>query len=93
MYVRYTYVPNIDHERSLIRTQIDLQEAYASYDAGKIKLSELVRAQDRAAEDSIKRMEATGQELVTDGEQRASSFATYPITESVPFPLFVIFLP
>jgi hypothetical protein len=27
-------------------------------------------------------MEATGQELVTDGEQRASSFATYPITES-----------
>jgi hypothetical protein len=28
-------------------------------------------------------MEATGQEFVTDGEQRASSFATYPITESV----------
>jgi hypothetical protein len=40
-----------------------------------------VKAQDKAAEDSIKRMEATGQELVTDGKQRASSFATYPITE------------
>lgn len=60
----------------------DLQKAYAEYDAGKISREELVKAQDKAAEDSIKRMEATGQELVTDGEQRASSFATYPITES-----------
>lgn len=60
----------------------DLQKAYADYDAGKISREELVKAQDMAAEDSIKRMEATGQELVTDGEQRASSFATYPITES-----------
>ncbi|KAH8812447.1 hypothetical protein F5884DRAFT_820330 [Xylogone sp. PMI_703] len=57
-----------------------LQQAYADYDAGKISLPELVKAQDKAAEDSIKRMEATGQELVTDGEQRASSFATYPLT-------------
>jgi hypothetical protein len=61
---------------------IDLQQAYADYDASKISREELVKAQDKAAEDSIKRMEATGQELVTDGEQRASSFATYPITES-----------
>lgn len=58
-----------------------LQQAYADYDAGKIDLAALVKAQDAAAEDSIKRMEETGQELVTDGEQRASSFATYPITE------------
>jgi methionine synthase II (cobalamin-independent) len=61
---------------------VDLQQAYADYDAGKITREELVKAQDKSAEDSIKRMEATGQELVTDGEQRASSFATYPITES-----------
>lgn len=60
-----------------------LQQAFADYDAGKIPLAELVKAQDRAAEDSIKRMEATGQELVTDGEQRASSFATYPITDTL----------
>lgn len=59
----------------------DLQQAFADYDAGKISLAELVKAQDKSVEDSIKRMEATGQELVTDGEQRASSFATYPITE------------
>jgi methionine synthase II (cobalamin-independent) len=60
---------------------IDLQQAFADYDAGTITLDELVKAQDKAAKDSIKRMEATGQELITDGEQRASSFATYPITE------------
>lgn len=28
-------------------------------------------------------MAATGEPIVTDGEQRASSFATYPITEYV----------
>jgi methionine synthase II (cobalamin-independent) len=59
----------------------DLQQAFADYDAGKITHAELVQAQDKSVEDSIKRMEATGQGLVTDGEQRASSFATYPITE------------
>ena len=58
-----------------------LQQAFADYDAGKIAAADLRKAQDAAAEDSIKRMEQTGQELVTDGEQRASSFATYPITE------------
>ncbi|RFU24614.1 hypothetical protein B7463_g11731, partial [Scytalidium lignicola] len=60
-----------------------LQQAYADYDAGKIAIAELLKAQDKAAEDSIKRMEATGQELVTDGKQRASSFATYPITDTL----------
>lgn len=58
-----------------------LQQAYVDYEAGKITLKDLVKAQDAAAKDSISRMEQTGQELVTDGEQRASSFATYPITE------------
>jgi methionine synthase II (cobalamin-independent) len=60
---------------------LGLQQAYADYDAGKISREELVKAQDKSVEESIKRMEMTGQELVTDGEQRASSFATYPITE------------
>lgn len=66
----------------------DLQQAFADYDSGKISREELVKAQDKSAEDSIKRMEETGQELVTDGEQRASSFATYPITESVYHKIF-----
>jgi hypothetical protein len=33
-------------------------------------LDELLAAQDKAAADSVKRMEETGQGLVTDGEQR-----------------------
>ena len=60
-----------------------LQAAYADYDAGKIGRQELEREQDAACLDSIKRMEATGSPIVSDGEQRASSFATYPITDTL----------
>lgn len=67
---------------SLPRPQV-LQQAYADYEVGKITLTDLVKAQDAAAKDSISRMEQTGQELVTDGEQRSSSFATYPITDTL----------
>ena len=61
----------------------DLQKAYADYDAGAIERDELVKAQDRAAEDSVTKMSQTGETFVTDGEQRASSFATYPIIDSL----------
>ena len=60
-----------------------LQAAIADYDAGKITHEELVREQDAACRDSIERMEATGSPIVSDGEQRASSFATYPLTDTL----------
>ncbi len=60
-----------------------LQEAYADYDEGKISFEQLQAAQDEAAEDSIKRLEATGEPIVTDGEQRESSFATYNLTDTL----------
>jgi methionine synthase II (cobalamin-independent) len=60
-----------------------LQEAYADYDEGKITFEQLQAEQDVAAEDSIKRLEATGEPIVTDGEQRESSFATYSITDTL----------
>ncbi len=60
-----------------------LQEAYEQYDQGNITFEELQAEQDKAAEDSIKRLEATGETYVTDGEQRESSFATYPITDTL----------
>lgn len=60
-----------------------LQAAYADYDAGKIKLEQLEAQQDIAVKDSIERMEATGSPIVSDGEQRWSSFATYPITDTL----------
>jgi methionine synthase II (cobalamin-independent) len=60
-----------------------LQAALADYDAGKLTREQLTREQDAACLDSIKRMEATGSPIVSDGEQRASSFATYPITDTL----------
>jgi methionine synthase II (cobalamin-independent) len=60
-----------------------LQAAYAAYDAGKIKKADLEKEQDAACRDSIARMEATGSPIVSDGEQRMSSFATYPITDTL----------
>ncbi len=60
-----------------------LQQAYADYDDGKVTWLQLQAEQDAAAEDSIRRLEATGEPTVTDGEQRESSFATYSITDTL----------
>ena len=60
-----------------------LQEAYQAYDDGHDQPRGPVAEQDAAAEDSIRRLEATGEPIVTDGEQRESSFATYPITDTL----------
>ena len=62
---------------------VQLQRALAAYDAGEIDREQLVAEQDAACRDSIERMEATGQPIVSDGEQRASSFATYPLVETL----------
>src|SRR3954452_17339257 len=60
-----------------------LQQAYADYDAGNISKDDLEALQDAAAKDSIERYEATGSPIISDGEQRWSSFATYPITDTL----------
>jgi methionine synthase II (cobalamin-independent) len=60
-----------------------LQEAYADYDEGKITTEEFEAAQDAAAEDSIRRLEQTGEPIVTDGENRESSFATYNLADTL----------
>ena len=60
-----------------------LQEAYSDYDHGRIKLEQLEAEQEIAVKDSIARMEATGAPIVSDGEQRWSSFATYPVTDTL----------
>jgi hypothetical protein len=43
----------------------------------------LAAEQDEACRDSIERMQATGAPILSDGEQRASSFATYPLTDTL----------
>lgn len=60
-----------------------LQDAIADYDAGNLTFEELKAEQDAACRDSITRMEATGAPIVSDGEQRASSFATYPLADTL----------
>ena len=60
-----------------------LQAAYAAYDEGKIDKGALEAEQDTAVRDSIERAEATGSPIISDGEQRWSSFATYPITDTL----------
>src|SRR6478609_275016 len=60
-----------------------LQAAYAEYDAGKIHKQQLEAEQEAAAKDSIERGEATGAPIISDGEQWWSSFATYPVTDTL----------
>jgi methionine synthase II (cobalamin-independent) len=60
-----------------------LQQAYAQYDAGKITREQLETEQDRAVKDSIEHQEQTGTPIISDGEQRWSSFATYAITDTL----------
>ena len=60
-----------------------LQETYARYDAGEASRDELETEQDAAIRDSIDRGQATGAPIISDGEQRWSSFATYAITDTL----------
>jgi methionine synthase II (cobalamin-independent) len=60
-----------------------LQQAYGQYDAGEITHEQLEAEQDAAVRDSIERGEATGEPIISDGEQRWSSFATYAITDTL----------
>ena len=62
---------------------MSLQRAIAAYDRGEITREQLTAEQDAAAKDSVERMEATGTPIVSDGEQRASSFATYPLADTL----------
>src|SRR5579863_270848 len=47
--------------------------------AGQMSNGELEQAYDEAVRDTVERFEATGSPVITDGEQRKSSFATYPL--------------
>src|ERR1700691_4238013 len=62
---------------------LKLQQAYAAYDAKKIDKKQLEEEQNAAVADTLRRFEATGSPIITDGEQRVSSFATYPIAATL----------
>ncbi len=47
--------------------------------AGRVSAEELEKAYADAVADTLRRFEATGSPVISDGEQRKSSFATYPL--------------
>jgi 5-methyltetrahydropteroyltriglutamate--homocysteine methyltransferase len=57
----------------------ELVAAMAATAAGSMSQAELDALLDAAVLDTIEQMEATGSPIVTDGEQRKPSFATYPV--------------
>jgi 5-methyltetrahydropteroyltriglutamate--homocysteine methyltransferase len=59
-----------------------LVAAMSAATEGSISPSELEALFDEAVRSTITELEATGSAVVTDGEQRKPSFATYPIHDS-----------
>jgi 5-methyltetrahydropteroyltriglutamate--homocysteine methyltransferase len=57
----------------------ELIEGMAAFGAGRISAEALEALFDGAVRDTIRRFEETGSPVITDGEQRKPSFATYPI--------------
>ena len=57
----------------------ELIQGIQEFSAGRISRSALNSLYDRAIRDTIRRFEATGSPVITDGEQTKPSFATYPI--------------
>jgi 5-methyltetrahydropteroyltriglutamate--homocysteine methyltransferase len=57
----------------------ELQDGMAAAAAGRISQDELDALFDDAVRDTLRRFDETGSPVVTDGEQRKHSFATYPI--------------
>jgi 5-methyltetrahydropteroyltriglutamate--homocysteine methyltransferase len=56
-----------------------LQEGMHAAADGRLAQAELDALYDEAVRDTIELFEATGSPVITDGEQRKASFATYPI--------------
>jgi 5-methyltetrahydropteroyltriglutamate--homocysteine methyltransferase len=56
-----------------------LIEGMRDFGAGSLSQQKLDSLFDAAVLDTIQRFEATGSPVITDGEQRKGSFATYPV--------------
>jgi len=57
----------------------ELIEGMQAFTAGRISADALEALFDGAVRDTIRRFQQTGSPVITDGEQRKPSFATYPI--------------
>jgi len=57
----------------------ELMAAVTEFAAGKISREQLRARSEQAIRETVRRFEATGSPVITDGEQAKPSFATYPI--------------
>src|SRR3989441_12279916 len=57
----------------------ELVAGMQQFATGRLSRDQFARLQDAAIQDTIRRFEATGSPVITDGEQAKPSFATYPI--------------
>ena len=57
----------------------ELIEGMKAFASGSISPAQLESLFDSAVHDTIRRFEETGSPVITDGEQRKPSFATYPV--------------
>jgi 5-methyltetrahydropteroyltriglutamate--homocysteine methyltransferase len=57
----------------------ELMQGMAAFASGSLSPDRMESLFDAAVRDTIRRFEETGSPVVTDGEQRKPSFATYPI--------------
>src|SRR2546422_3644673 len=57
----------------------ELLAAVTEFAAGKISREQLRARYEQAIRETVRRFEATGSPVITDGEQAKPSFATYPI--------------
>src|SRR5512132_4102618 len=57
----------------------ELMEGMTAFASGTISADRMESLFDSAVRDTIRRFEETGSPVITDGEQRKPSFATYPI--------------
>lgn len=63
----------------------ELVEGLSAFASGRLGQAELDAVTQRAVADTVRRFEATGSPVVTDGEQAKSSFATYPLDGATSF--------
>src|ERR1700761_8994429 len=77
--LKITIMPILTEPIGSIPRPVELIDGMKAHAAGSIGVDELNVLFDRAVKDTIKRFEATGSPVITDGEQTKPSFATYPI--------------
>ncbi len=59
----------------------ELLETLKKYHNGEGSIDELTHTYNHALKDTVKRFEATGSPVISDGEQGKSRFATYPLED------------